>query len=137
MPRPKTRTTFRPTLIALLAAGASALAAAATPQEILQGYAAAGGGAPQPARGQAFFNATHGREWSCASCHGIPPTQQGKHATTGKAIAPLAPAFNPQRFTDQAKVEKWFRRNCGDVVGRECTAGEKADVMAWLLSLKP
>jgi len=120
-----------PALAALMAAGAIA----ATPQELLQGYAAVG--APQAARGQAFFNATHGREWSCSSCHGMPPTGQGKHASTGKAIAPLAPAFNPQRFTDPAKVEKWFRRNCGDVVGRECTAAEKADVMAWLLTLKP
>lgn len=118
-----------PVLVAL----PGAFALAASPQELLQGY----GGAPQPARGQAFFNATHGREWSCSSCHGAPPTQQGKHAATGKAIAPLAPAFNPQRFTDPAKVEKWFRRNCGDVVGRECTAAEKADVMAWLLTLKP
>ena len=40
-------------------------------------------------------------------------------------------------FSDPAKVEKWFRRNCNDVAGRECTAGEKADVLAWLISLKP
>ena len=117
----------------VLVALPAAAALAATPQELLQGY----GAAPQPARGQAFFNTTHGREWSCASCHGAQPIQQGKHAATGKAIAPLAPAFNPQRFTDPAKVEKWFRRNCGDVVGRECTPAEKADVMAWLLTLKP
>ena len=55
---------------------------------------------------------------------------------TGKVIGPLAPAFNPERFTDAAKTEKWFRRNCNDVMGRECTAGEKADVLAWLLTLK-
>jgi len=47
-------------------------------------------------------------------------------------ISPLAPAANPQRFTDSRKVEKWFRRNCGDVLDRECTAQEKADVLAWL-----
>jgi len=39
----------------------------------------------------------------------------------------------PSRFTDVAKTDKWFRRNCGDVVGRECTAAEKADVIAFLL----
>jgi hypothetical protein len=66
-----------------------------------------------------------------------PPTTEGKHATTGKAIAPLAPGFNPKAFTDTAKVDKWFRRNCKDVLSRECTAPEKADVMAYLLSLKP
>ena len=103
----------------------------------LAGLAAASQAAPDPARGAQFFNATHGREWSCASCHGERPTADGKHATTGKTIAPLAPAFNPRRFTDQAKVDKWFRRNCGDVLGRECTADEKADIVAWLATLKP
>ena len=52
-------------------------------------------------------------------------------------IEPLAPAFNAERFTDQAKVDKWLRRNCKDVFSRECTAPEKADVLAYLLSLKP
>ena len=84
-------------------------------------------------RGERFFNAKHGYEWSCASCHGNPPTGQGKHATTGKAIAPLAPAANAERFADAAKVEKWFRRNCNDVLGRACTPAEKADVMAFVL----
>ena len=41
------------------------------------------------------------------------------------------------RFTDVTRSEKWFRRNCNDVVGRECTAAEKADVLAWLLTLQP
>lgn len=109
---------------------------AATPAEILSTYSAQSGAAAQPARGQQFFNATHGRSWSCASCHGEVPTQNGKHASTGKSIAAMAPAFNPERFTDAAKTEKWFRRNCNDVVGRECTAAEKADVLSWLLTLK-
>jgi hypothetical protein len=90
-----------------------------------------------PARGQSFFTTTHGREWSCASCHGTVPTQTGKHASTGKPIGAMAPAFNPERFTDAAKTEKWFRRNCNDVLGRTCTAAEKADVLAWLMTLKP
>lgn len=88
-------------------------------------------------QGASFFNARHGGDWSCASCHGTPPTKQGEHASTGKKIAPLAPAFNPKVFTDSAKVEKWFRRNCKDVLQRECSAGEKADVLAYLNSLKP
>lgn len=87
-------------------------------------------------RGRVFFTSTHGAEWSCASCHGQPPTKTGKHANTGKQIDPLAPAFNPQAFTETAKVDKWFRRNCKDVLQRECSPGEKADVMAYLLSLK-
>jgi mono/diheme cytochrome c family protein len=123
--------------LGLLAVAASATALAATPAELLAGYTQQAAAPAQPARGQAFFNSKHGRDWSCASCHGATPTQAGRHASTGKAIQPLAPAFNPERFTDPAKVEKWFRRNCNDVVGRECSAGEKADVLAWLSTLKP
>jgi hypothetical protein len=110
---------------------------AATPAELLSGYSAQAGAAPQPVRGQQFFTQTHGREWSCSSCHGAVPTQTGKHASTGKPIGPLAPAFNPERFADAAKTEKWFRRNCNDVVGRECTPSEKADVLSWLMTIKP
>ncbi|WP_420477010.1 DUF1924 domain-containing protein [Noviherbaspirillum sp. ST9] len=110
---------------------------AATPPELLGTYADLAKAQGVPARGQAFFTARHGRDWSCASCHGAVPTQEGKHASTGKPIRALAPAFNPERFTDPAKVEKWFRRNCNDVVGRECNPAEKADVLAWLLTLKP
>lgn len=112
-------------------------AQASTAAEQLAAYSAQAGAAPSPARGQQFFNSPQGRTWSCASCHGSSPTSAGRHASTGKSIAPLAPAFQPDRFSDSAKTEKWFRRNCNDVVGRECSAGEKADVLAWLLTLKP
>ena len=107
-----------------------------TPAEQIAGYVAQSGQPAQAARGQAFFTNKHGKDWSCSTCHTTNPTVDGKHATTGKVIAPMAPAFNPKRFTDAAKTEKWFRRNCNDVVGRECSAGEKADVLTWLLSLK-
>lgn len=113
------------------------VARAATPAEMLGGYTAQAAAPAVPARGQQLFTTRQGREWSCASCHGAVPTQAGKHASTGKSISPLAPAFNPERFTDAAKTEKWFRRNCNDVLGRECSAAEKADVLSWLLTLKP
>jgi mono/diheme cytochrome c family protein len=124
------------------AAAALALAAvqalAATPAELLAGYAAEAGAAAAPARGQALFtNRQPGRDWSCSSCHGALPVAAGRHAATGKDIAPLAPAANPMRFADAQKTEKWFRRNCKDVLGRECSAAEKADVLAWLMTLKP
>ncbi len=109
---------------------------ATTPTALLAQYSAQASQQADARRGQQFFTTTHGREWRCASCHGATPTQAGEHAATGKAIRPLAPAFNPERFTDEAKTEKWFRRNCNDVVGRECTAAEKADILAWLLTLK-
>ena len=87
-------------------------------------------------QGNLFFNNTHAGKWSCASCHGAVPITEGKHASTSKLIKPLAPAANPQAFTDTAKIEKWFRRNCKDVLERECSPTEKADVLAYLLSLK-
>ena len=134
---PLSRSTTRRGLAAAALALAATAAHTATPAELLAGYTTQAGSPAQAARGQAFFSTTHGRAWSCASCHGATPTQAGKHAGTGKPIQPLAPAFNPERFTDPAKVEKWFRRNCNDVAGRECTASEKADVLAWLTTLKP
>ncbi|MBT9504376.1 MAG: DUF1924 domain-containing protein [Burkholderiaceae bacterium] len=124
-------------LICALVAACAQVALAATPAELLAGYSAQAGVPAVPAAGQQLFTVRQGREWSCASCHGAVPTQAGKHAATGKAIAPLAPAFNPERFTDPAKAEKWFRRNCKDVLDRECSAAEKAHVLSWLLTLKP
>lgn len=112
--------------------------AVADPQQLLASYRAGSGETnPSVLRGQAFFTGTQGRDWRCASCHGERPTQPGRHVVTGKPIAALAPAYNPERFSDAAKSEKWFRRNCKDVLGRECTPAEKADTLAWLLTLKP
>ena len=111
-------------------------AQATTPQAQLQRWQEAAGQAGQAARGQEFFGRRHGGEWSCASCHGQVPTAPNRHASTGKSIAPLAPAFHAERFTDSAKVDKWFKRNCKDVLSRECTALEKADVLAFLIGLK-
>jgi len=121
-------------VVALAAAGA---VHALTPAEQLAGYSTAAKSAADPARGKQFFATQGTKDWSCSSCHGATPTGTGKHAATGKSIQPLAPAFNAERFTDPAKTEKWFRRNCNDVIGRECSAGEKADVLAWLMTLKP
>ena len=87
-------------------------------------------------RGQQFFAQTHGKEWSCTSCHTRNPAGAGQHAVTSKVIDPMAPAANPSRFTRAAKVEKWFKRNCNDVLGRACTAQEKGDVLAYLLALR-
>ena len=114
----------------------AAQAADTSPAQQLARWSAQAGQAPSADRGQAFFTQRHGGEWSCSSCHGTPPTGQGKHASTGKTIAPLAPAFNPQSLTDTAKADKWFRRNCNDVLSRECTPLEKADVLAYLTRLK-
>jgi hypothetical protein len=130
--------------ILVAAALASAGAAhGAQPGELLAAYEAEARRAHpafagfSAARGGKFFNSRHGAEWSCASCHGAAGTAQGRHAKTGKAIAPLSPAVNPERFADARRTEKWFRRNCNDVLGRECTAAEKGDVLAYLMQARP
>jgi len=115
----------------------SAQAADTSPAQQLERFSAQAGAPGQAARGRVFFTSRHGGEWSCASCHGNPPTQPGKHAITGKFIDPMAPAANPEAFTDAAKVDKWFRRNCKDVLQRECSAAEKSDVLTYLIGLKP
>lgn len=118
------------------AAGAQATA---SPAALLAEYSAKAGAPASPERGQRLFTTNFGRDfgWSCASCHGAVPTRNGKHQISEKTIKPLAPAFNPARFTDRSQVEFYFKLNCKDVVGRECTAAEKADVLSWLLTLKP
>lgn len=125
-----------------LALCAAAPAFAATPQDIQQsliplakqenpafrGFSAA--------QGERFFHAKNAKGASCAACHTDNPKAEGKHERTGKLIAPLAPVANRERFTDPAKVEKWFKRNCQDVLERACTAQEKGDFLAYLLSVK-
>ena len=123
----------------LLAMVLTPAAHAATPAELLAGYRTqAAGEAPSPERGKKLFTTLFEREmgWSCSTCHGSDPTLPGKDDVSGKPIAPLAPAFNAARLTDRVTVENAFRLNCKDVVGRECTALEKADVLSWLLSFK-
>lgn len=130
--------TWRRAVLGLVCSGAlSAWAGDTTPQAQLTHWQQAAGGHASAQAGQRFFTSKHGREWACASCHHAPPTRAGQHAVTGKTLAPLAPAFNAKAFTRTREVNKWFKRNCGDVLGRACTAQEKADVLAYLLSLKP
>lgn len=120
----------------------NAAAAADTPPSFMARYAQQAGVAVttlSPTRGEAFYRSEHpGRgsaAQSCATCHTADPKQAGR-TRVGKRIEPLAPAANRQRFTDAAKVEKWFRRNCTDVLQRECSAQEKGDFIAWLNQIK-
>ena len=114
----------------------AAQAADTTPQAQLDKWTVAAGRAGDVTKGDLVFNQKYGDVWSCSSCHNSPPTTKGKHASTSKPIQPLAPAFNAEAFTDNAKIDKWFKRNCRDVMKRECTPAEKLDVLAYLLSLK-
>ncbi len=127
-------------LIAGLALATSLPAGAAQPGDFLQRFeqearAADAGFQASPSRGRDWFAARHGRDWSCTTCHTPDPAGTGKHKVTGKPIEPMAPAANPERLTSERSVAKWFRRNCRDVVGRECTPAEKADVVAYLIQI--
>ena len=114
---------------------------AETPDEVLASLKGEAAGAPgfqgfSAARGETFYKTKHGSDWSCSSCHTDNPVAQGKHAKSDKAIKPLAPSANAERFTDMKKVEKWFKRNCNDVLDRACTAQEKGDMLAYLLAIR-
>jgi len=69
---------------------------------------------------------------ACTSCHGSNPRAAGR-TPSGKSIDPLAVSVSPARYTDPAKVEKWFRRNCIEVLGRECSALEKGDWLSYVI----
>jgi hypothetical protein len=70
---------------------------------------------------------------SCTTCHTADPRKSGQ-TRAGKDIEPMAASANPTRFSDQAKAEKWFGRNCNNVLGRECTATEKGDFITFMLT---
>jgi cytochrome c peroxidase len=122
------------------------VSAAATPAQVLvDKYVAVakaepGYLGPSVERGRAFFFASHAGGKtdtpSCTSCHTKHLTGPGQ-TRAGKPIEPMAmaPSVVPTRYTDEANVEKWFKRNCQDVLGRECSAAEKADVLTFLLNL--
>lgn len=89
--------------------------------------------------GKAFFNrelTIKGKPVACASCHTANPADTGKHVVTGKPIRPLAPAANEKRFASIDKVEKNFTKHCNDIIGRDCTAQEKGNFIAYLLTVK-
>jgi len=127
------------TFTALCLAGVLGTAHAGAVDDLLTGYTTAGAGPFDATRGKAFWLAERpadgGATRNCGECHGDDLTRAGRHVRTRKPIDPLAPSANPKRLTDTAEIEKWFRRNCDWTVGRECTAQEKGDLLAWLRTL--
>jgi hypothetical protein len=88
-------------------------------------------------RGKVFWTTKHNPvagepARSCAVCHSADLKSTGKHINTGKIIEPMAPAVNPTRLTDSKKMEKWLLRNCKWVLGQECSAQEKGDVLTFM-----
>lgn len=130
-------------LALLCCLGAAADVFAAPPADLIAGYAAEARAADPAFKG---FSAERGASLhrtrfaqgkpdtpACSTCHGEDPRAPGQ-ARTGKAIEPMALSVVPTRYADPAKVEKWFKRNCNEVLGRECTAREKGDWLAWMSS---
>ncbi len=128
------------TLVCALTIGAALAGAATTAQ-------AAG----DAAAGKAFYEKVYsGNKYAqsagvgavgCVSCHQTNLRQNTRHIKTGKESGPMAasagwrdPKTGQARYADSQKVEKWFKRNCNGVLGRECTAGEKADFLAYMKS---
>lgn len=70
---------------------------------------------------------------ACTSCHGKDVRGAGR-TPAGKAIEAVAVSVTPTRYTDPAKVEKWFKRNCNEVLGRECTPQEKGDWLTYMIA---
>lgn len=113
---------------------------AGTVDTLQQEYKAAGAGPFSAAKGQQMWTEKHrdvesGNEFSCQTCHGDDLKKSGKHEKTGKIIDPLAPSANKERLTDIKFINKWFLRNCKQVLGRECTPQEKGDFLEYLKGL--
>lgn len=92
----------------------------------------------QPEFGRQFFTrelTIKGKQVACASCHTQNPAHEGKHIVTKKTIAPLSPVVNKKRFTDLDKIEKNFTDHCNDILGRDCSAHEKGEYIAYLLTV--
>jgi hypothetical protein len=114
--------------------------ASAAQKAVLDHYAAAAKAADpgfagfSADRGKAFFLAQRNinpEAPTCSACHTSNPRNAGE-TRAGQRIDPMAVSVTPSRFTDLAKVEKWFRRNCETVLKRECTPIEKGDFIAFM-----
>ncbi len=126
----------------LVALPAAAMAGNAEREAILSDYAAQAGRADpgftgfSAKRGELLFRTRWAggdeRTPACTACHTDRPQGSGRNAKTGRPIDPVAVSINPRRFTDAAKVEKQFGRDCKSVLGRSCTPLEKGDYITFM-----
>lgn len=132
---------INPLLVAALALSLSGAGIAGPREDQLARYASAAKAANP---GFAGFSAERGKTLhtqnfaggkpdtpACTSCHGKDVRGAGR-TLSGKPIDPVAVSAAPSRYTDPAKVEKWFKRNCNEVLGRECSAQEKGDWLSFM-----
>jgi hypothetical protein len=108
-------------------------------EEILKEYQALEKTTFSAERGEKFFRTervnSKGDKVSCMTCHTDNAKKSGM-TRANKVIEPMATVVNSERFTDRAKIEKWFKRNCNDVYDRVCTTLEKGDFMKYMMSIK-
>ena len=79
----------------------------------------------------------HRTDIPCRACHVINDWEHPDPNTAKKrVIDPFAPSANAMRLTDAHRVETFLRLNCLLLLKRECTAQEKGDVIAWLISVE-
>ena len=131
-----------PAILACMAIVLSSTSQAGVREDQLAQYASA---AKAQTSGFAGFSAERGKTLhtqsftggkpdtpACTTCHGK-DTRSAGLAPSGKAIDAMALSASPTRYTDPAKVEKWFKRNCTEVLGRVCTDQEKGDWLTFML----
>ncbi len=128
--------TLKALAIALAVTSIAAAAEAGPREDILAKFQAQAGAPANPANGKKMFFNNYGTGKpdtpNCTTCHSETP-QNGGMTRAGKPIDPIAVSATPDRFTDADKVDKWFRRNCNGVIGRECTAQEKVDFLTFMI----
>jgi cytochrome c peroxidase len=78
----------------------------------------------------------HRDQIPCRACHVVFSRQPEGHRPTRRELRALAPSANPERFTNEWRTEYWFGYHCKLLLGRECTAREKGDLITWLLTIK-
>ncbi len=122
---------------ALLVVISSAAFASSPRSQIVDFYRQQAGEDFSAERGKQLFSTRHDggkpETPSCTTCHTSSPKNTGK-TRVGKPIAPMAVSRNADRYTDLKKVEKWFRRNCRSVLGRECSPREKGDFLTFMIN---
>jgi cytochrome b len=123
-------------LAGTVTAAGAAWAAPAAVQALIDGYAAAGGANFSADAGKALFQGQpYRRQCRHAVVHHVPHDRsRRKSATPARARRsrrwprPCRPTGSPTR----PRSRKWFGRNCNTVLGRECTAQEKGDILTYL-----
>ena len=109
----------------------------ATVNTLMESYQSQGAKSGNALRGEKFWNKTFSgkapfTERSCKSCHTANLKNKGEHVRTGKILESMAPSINKSSLSKVKKVKKWFKRNCKWTTGKECSAQQKADILAFI-----